>query len=613
MFLAVLPFLFWGVESYRSDGGEGYVAIVDGKEISRREFEQALRDQQERMRSMFGSNFDSALLDNPQVRNSVLDRLIQQRLLHQEAVNNKFIVLNSQLVKVIRDIPEFQQNGVFSNQRYQELLQNQGVSPLIFESRVRQELLLQQLLDGYSENGFISKTAAKKALYLSEVKREISQVRINPSQFISQINPDEAAIESYYEEHRAEFYLPERVRIEYLVLSLDNLAENEPIDEDEIRSYFDEHQSEFGQPEERRASHILISVPADASGDERKAAEDKASEILEQIKQNPNDFADLAKQYSDDPGSANQDGDLGFFGRGAMVKAFEDEIFQMELDEIRGLVETDFGFHIIKLSAVKPTEVADFEAVEAQIAKNLKQQKIAVLFGEIAEDFSNIVYEQSDSLQPVAERFELSIHESDWIDRKIKEPSVLANEKLLAAIFSDDAIKDKRNTDAIEVEPDVFVSARILEHKVAAAQSLAIVKDEIIERLKQQIAVEMAMKEGEEKLAHLQAGENDVVTWTDTKEISYSQSQGVDYDILQSVFRIDGARLPAYVGISDSLGGYDLIRVNRIIEPDMEDEAKNEKFSEQLQEIMTQEELSSYLSGLRQRYDVTIKQDIIAN
>lgn len=610
MGLAVLPFLFWGVESYRDKGGEGYVAIVDGEEIPRREYEQALRDHHERMRAMLGANFDSAMLDTFEVRNSVLERLIQQRLLHREAVNNGFIVLDSELVKTIRDIPAFQRDNKFSKQQYEELLRNQGLTPVMFESRVRQELLLQQLLDGYSENAFAPKMVAERVQYLSEVQREISQLQINPEQYLSQVIPADADIAAYYERHKADFNLPERARIEYLVLSLDAVAENETVSNEAVKTYFAEHRDEFGQSEERKASHILISVPADASDDEKQITRDKAGGILELVRQNPEQFSEITKEHSDDPGSAVQGGDLGFFGRGVMVKSFEDKIFSMQLDEISDIVETDFGFHVIKLTAIKEGKHPDLEEVREQIEKKLKIEMVGSIFGDIAEDFSNVVYEQGDNLQAAAEKFELPIQTSDWITRSAAEPAILANEKLLVAIFSDDVISNQQNTGAIEVKPDTFVSARILEHKPATAQSLMVVRDQIVEKLKKQMAETIAVEEGQTKLARLQAGEDvDDVAWSDVKQISYMQSQGLDHETLRAIFRSETNELPAYAGTANPNGGFNLIRINKVIEPESADTTKFGNFTKQLQQMITQEEMSSYLAALRQRYDVKIKQD----
>lgn len=609
MGLAVLPFLFWGVESYRDNGGEGYVAIVDGEEIPRREYEQALRDHHERMRGMLGANFDSAMLDTFEVRNSVLERLIQQRLLNREAVNNGFIVLDSQLIKTIRDIPAFQKDNQFSKQQYEELLRAQGLTPAVFESRVRQELLLQQLLDGYSENGFAPKAVADRVRYLSEVQREVSQLQIRSEQFLSQVIPLEADIDAYYETHKADFHLPERARVEYLILSLDVVAKNETVSDEAISAYFAEHGDEFSQPEERKASHILISVPVGAPEDEKQIAREKAENLLEQVKQNPEQFVEIAKEHSDDSGSATLGGDLGFFGRGVMVKSFEDKIFSMQLDEISDIVETDFGLHVIKLTDIKEEKHSTLEDVREQIANKLKIQMASSILGEIAEDFGNVVYEQSDNLQSAAEKFELTIQQSDWITRDSIEPLILANDKLLSAIFSEDTISRQRNTEAIEVKPDTFVSARIIEHKPATSQSLMVVKDQIVEKLKMQMAEAKAIEEGETKLARLQAGDSVDVEWTEAKQVSYMQSQGVDHETLRTIFRAQVNNLPAYVGAASPSGGFSLIRISKVTEPQFAEEMNLNKFNKQLQQMITQEEISSYFSVLRKQHEVKVKQD----
>jgi peptidyl-prolyl cis-trans isomerase D len=609
LLLAILPFMFWGVQSYRTDGQESYVAVVEGEEITRREFEQALRNQHETMRNMLGDKFDSTLLDNPQIRLAVLESLIQKKLLKREAVNVGLTVLDSQLAREIQNISAFHEDQKFSYQRYEELLRRQQMTPALFESRMVAEIMQQQVLETVAKSAMIPETVIRNVAHLSEVKREINQVKIEPQHFISQINPDESAIQSYYENHQADFLLPERVRIEYVVLSLEELAQQEEVAADEIKKYFDEHQSEFGQEEQRQASHILIAAPATASDDEKAAVREKAENLLAQLKAEPEKFAELASEHSEDQGSAKAGGDLGFLGRGILVREFEDELFQMQPNEIRGPVETTFGFHIIKLSEIKPAQTASLEEVRDEIEQTLKRQKAASHFGEIVEDFSNIVYEQSDSLQPAAERLGLAIQQSEWIDKKSKEPAIVTNEKLLQAIFSDDAINDKRNTEAIEVMPDTFVSARVLEHKSAAIQSLDVVRDEVIDRVKKQLAAELAEQEGRAKLAQLQAGEDVSVSWGDTREISYMQPQGLEIETLRAISQTESDKLPAYTGVTGSDGSFSLIRINRIIEPASLDKSQFQVFSNQLKQIIVQEELSSYQLGLRQRYDVKIREE----
>ncbi len=613
MVIATLPFLFWGIDSYRNTSGEDYVALVAGEKIHRQEFDQALRAQQETMRETMGDSFNVTMLDDPEVRISVLEGLIQQRLLNREAARIGLAVLDFQLVEVIQDIPMFQQDGKFSNQLYEKLLRNQGMDAVMFESRVRQDMMRQQVIDAYTKNGFISDTVAKNIIRLSEEKREISRVQIQPEQFLSQIKPNNDAIKSYYDSHQTKFRQPEQVRVEYLVLSVDGLAKEVQVSIDETIRYFDEHKAEFGQVEERQASHILLSAPTTASDTDKAAARAKAEELLSQIKQSPQSFADLARQYSQDAGSADKGGDLGFFGRGTMDKAFEDEIFQMEAEEIRGPVQTDFGFHIIKLSAIKAGEIVNFDEVRNQVEEKLRKQNAGKEFGEMAEEFRNMVYEQSDSLQPAAEAFRLPIQQSGWISRKEGKPSYFTNGKLLQAIFSEDSIKNKRNTESIEVTPDTLISARVLDHRPAAMRSINVVREEITKLVARQQATDRAVKEGMEKLERLQKGEKNVVEWSPTQQVSRNEPQGLDYEILRSIFKTRSTGLPVYTGIINPQGGFSLIRISDVIESAPPDEKKIKVFSRQMQQLFAQEEFSSYLTAIKQRSDVTVRKERIEN
>lgn len=611
MALAVLPFLFWGVESYRDKGDDGFVAIVEGDKISRREFEQALRDHHERVRGMLGANFDSSLLDNFEVRNSVLERLVQQRLIQSEAEKNGFVVLDSQLIKTIQDIQAFQKDGKFSKQQYEDLLRAQGLTPALFESRVRKELMIQQLMDGYSENAFAPGMVAKKVSYLSEVQREVSQSIIKEEQFFSEIQPDELEIKAYYDKNQANFHLPERVRVEYVVLSLADVAKKEVISDEAIEVYYAEHLSDFVQPEERKASHILVSIAADASSENKQAAREKAQKVLEQVKQNPEQFAEIAKEFSDDPGSASSGGDLGFFGRGVMVKSFEEQIFSMQINEISDIVETDFGFHVIQLTDIKAEKKPELQEVREQIEQQLKTQAAGKIFGEISEDFSNMVYEQNENLQAVADKLGLTINKSDWISKDGAELSILSNDRLLSAIFSSDTIVSQKPTEAIEVEADTFASARVIEHQPEAIQPLTVVEAQIVEALKKQMARAKAAEIGQKKLVQLQqAVSHDIeeIIWDEPKLISYMQSHDMNSEELRAVFKADTKKLPAYIGL-ESPDGFTLLRINRVIEPSAMEQEKLDIFKKQLQQMITQEETMAYLSGLRKQYDVKINQD----
>jgi peptidyl-prolyl cis-trans isomerase D len=613
MVIATLPFLFWGIESYRNTGGEDYIAIISGEKIHRQEFDQALRDRYDVMRDSMGDSFNISMLDDPGVRVSVLEGLIQQRLLNIEAERLGLAISDSQLVEVLQGIPVFQQDGKFSNQLYKELLRNKGLDVVTFESNVRQDMMRQQVVDGYIKNGFISNTVAKNIIRLSEEKRKISSVQIRPEQFLSKIKPGDNEIKTYYVSNQTKFMQPEQIQVEYLVLSVDNLAKKIQVSSDETKKYFEKHKDEFGQIEERQASHILLSAPVTASDADKAAARSRAEELLSQIKQAPQSFAELAKKHSQDAGSAEKGGDLGFFGRGTMVKAFEDEVFQMEPEEIRGPVQTDFGFHIIKLSAIKAGENVNYDEVKDEVEKKLRRKKSSKDFGEKAEKFRNIVYEESDSLQPAAEALKLSIQRSDWTSRVGGKSPYFTNVKLLQAMFSEDSIKNRRNSEVIEITPDTLISARVLVHKPAAMRSIDEVREEIFGILAREQASKQAVKEGREKLGQLHKGEKDIVKWGPNETVSRNDPQGLEEEVLRTVFKATPFNLPAYTGVTNSQGGFSLIRINNVIEAVLPDEEKVKVFSRQLQQLYAQEELSSFLAAIKQRSDVTVMRERIEN
>jgi len=612
LFIAVLPFMFWGIQSYRSDSDAGYIAKVNDEEISRREYEQALRNQQENLRNILGDNFDSTLLDNPQIRLGVLENLIQQKLAQQEATRVGLTVLETQLAAEIQAISFFQENGRFSLQRYRDLLQRQGMSANLFEARLANELKQQQLLESINKSVIMPEIVTGKLLRLSDTTYNINRLTLRPEQFIDQVDPDETEITAYYDNHYRDFTLPEQVQAEYIVLSIDELAKQEQVTTEEARRYFDEHPDEFGRPEERRASHILLTASAEMTEEARAEIRKRAEQILLEIQQNPERFEALAAEVSEDPGSAKMGGDLGFFSKGLMVKAFEDEVFTMKPEEIRGPVETLFGFHIIKLSEIKPADIATFDDVSDHIVALLKHQKASEKFGELAEDFRNIVFEESSTLQVAADMFNLPIQQTDWISRQSTEPPLVTHKSILDEIFSDNVLHNQSNTGALEVQPDTLVAARVLAHRPASLQSIELVRDQVIARVKQQLAQEIATKQGREILTNLQAGQaDDGLDWGDVSEISYTQAQGIDLETLRLINQVETNQMfPVYIGRAASQGGYDLIRINHIIESTGDfGDTKNQAFVNQLQQLRSQEELRAYLAEIRQRSEVTIKEE----
>jgi peptidyl-prolyl cis-trans isomerase D len=472
--------------------------------------------------------------------------------------------------------------------------------------------MVQGLRDTIAKTPLVAAASIDELLRASEQTREVSVANLAPEQFIPQVKLATDAVKNYYESHKTEFTVPDQARLEYLVLSPDVLMPQVSVSEEEIKKYYEEHSAQYKQAEERKASHILITAKVDAPEADKKAAKEKAEDILKQAQQNPAQFVQLAEKYSQDPGSAKQGGDLGFFGRGMMVKPFEDAAFSMKKDEIRGPVESEFGYHIIKLTDIKPERGRSLTEVTPEITLELKKQKAQKRFAEIAETFSNIVYEQSGSLKPAADAYKLTLQQSDWVARtggaKIAE---LNNEKLLQAVFSDEVLKNKRNTEAVEVAPNVLVAARVIEFKPSAVKPLADVSNEITAKLLREEAIKLAVKQGQSQLEELKKGATPAgLTWTAPTEVSRQKPAALVGPILDEVFRAPSMKLPVYVGAETLQGGYTLVKISKVSDGSPADEQKRKLYTQQLRNLQAQAELGAMVASLRQSADVKVRRDV---
>ncbi|MBI5658686.1 MAG: SurA N-terminal domain-containing protein [Nitrosomonadales bacterium] len=604
--LIILPFAFWGIDSYRSSGGGEPLASVNGEKIGPQEFDNALRQQQNRMREAMGDKFDQALFDQPETRHSILENLVNQRLLAMRAHSAGLVVSEEQLVQVIAGIEAFQNNGKFDKQSYASALNSQNMTPVIFEARMRQELGTRQLINAYTMNGYASGAVADNLIRLNEQQRTISTSEIALEPFLKQVSADDAAVKSYYGKNPEEFRMPEQVRVEYVTFSAESLQPQMAVDEDEIRRYYEERQQEFGTQEQRQAAHILISVAAQASVADRQAARAKAEQLLQQAKQSPAKFAELARQHSQDPGSAPNGGDLGMFARGLMVKPFDDAAFQLKPGEISDLVQSDFGFHIIKLIAVQPAKILPLDEARETIAQKLKLQKASDKFAELAEKFSNTAYEQSDTLKPAAELVKMPVQQSAWLNRG-QAGTPPWTDKALQAVFAKEVLQDKRNSAAIEIAPDTLLAARVLEHKPAAVRPLAEVGESIRRKLLRQQARELALKQGADLLARLQRGETPNITWKTATAITREQQAGMDGELVRQVFQADVAKLPAYAGAENAQGGYVLARVETVKETAAIDDSKRAAYMQQMRRFTGDELFRAYLADARKHADISMK------
>jgi peptidyl-prolyl cis-trans isomerase D len=598
--LIAITFMTWGIESYtRQKGGADAVATVNGLTISQREFDEELRRQQDQLRRMFGRNFDPAILDTPDSRRTLLESMISQRLIASEAGKANLAVSDEMLADLIHSVPAFQSEGKFSKAQYELALrsQNPPMSPAQFESRLRYDLSLQQLGRAVADTAIAPRAVSDRLGALEAQKREVSEVRIPAQQFMAQVKLDDAQLKAYYDAHAEEFRTPERVRAEYALLSADVLARLEPATDEEIKAAYDARAAQFKAKEQRRASHILVKT------------REEAEKILAEVKKTPARFAELAKKNSTDTGSAEKGGDLGWFSSGMMVKPFEDAVFGMKKEgEIAGPVQSEFGFHVIRLTGIQAGKARSLEEAKKELADEISRQKGARKFAESAEMFGNLAYEQPDSLKPAADRFKLQIRTTSWITKSAnQELGPLDNPKLLAALFSPDSIKNKRNTDAIEVAPGTLVAARVVEHQPAAQRGFDEVKAEIADKLRKQQAAELAQKDGAAKLEQLRKGADLGLKWGAPRVVSRRDAQGMPSDLLRPVVAADVSKLPAYVGTPMADAGYLLLRISKVIEA--EPKERGADVEARAGQLFGASQYDAYLDSLRSRADIQIKKE----
>ena len=609
----VIPFGLFGIDYYfRAPIGGDTLVSVGNARIGQAEYDQALRQQAEVYRQQFKGQFDASLMENPEVRRSVMDRLVAERLVAIGAQRAGVRVGDKELARRIAEEPYFQVEGRFSKERYDMLAKSQGLTPVGLDERLREDFRQQQFRQSILDTTLIPRTTLDSFIKLSEQQREVSVVNIGPDSQASKVTVTPEQVRAFYDARTAEFTIPEQLRVEYIELSIDALAAKATAAPEDIQRVYDEgvKSGRFGTKEERKASHVLIAVKPDAKEEEKKAAEQKAKQIAEAVRKNPKSFAEVAKKESQDPGSAGQGGDLGYFSRGAMVKPFEDAAFDAKKDEIVGPVQSEFGWHVIQVTDVKPAKVKSLAEATPEIEAGIRKQNAQRRYAELAEQFSNIVYEQPTSLKPAADALALGIQQSPWLTRGQVAAPALANPKIQAEIFSESVIKDKRNTAAIEVAPSVLVAARLLEHRPATKRPFESVQADIQRRLQREEGLKLAKADGEAKLADLQAGKDPGLKWPAPLAVNRQKPGGLPPQVIDKVFRVDAKKLPAYAGVETPVG-YALVRLDKVIELEKVDDAKRQALGARLKDAIAAQEMEATLASLRARVGVSMRKDAL--
>ncbi len=615
LFLLIIPsFVLVGVDRNYFSESSPVVARVDGQDITQAEWDNVHRFESDRLRAE-QPGIDSQWLDSPQARYATLERIVRDRVLQTAVQKLHLTASNDALARTLQEIPAIaalrRADGSLDAEAYRNLVAAQGMTPEGFEASVRRDLSLAQVLGGVSGTAIASQAVADLSMQAMLQRRQVQVAQLSAKDYQDQVQASDADLKAYYQQHLASYEQAEQADIEYVVLDLDAVRQDIAVNEDDVRTYYDENAARMATvQEERRASHILINAPQSMGAAERTAAKEQAQALLERVKAEPKGFADLAREASQDPGSAASGGDLGFFPRGAMVAAFEKVAFDLDKDGISdALVETEFGYHIIQVTDIKPAQIPSFEELRPRIEDELKDQQAQRQFAEVAEEFTNTVYEQADSLGPVAQKLGLSIQKAQGLTREpnAQMPQLLAQADLLEAIFSVDSLESKRNTDAIDVGNSQLVSARVLQYLPAKQLDFDEVRERVQQAYSAQQAAVLARKDGEAKLQAWKADPSQAQGLGESITISRSQSEGLSQAVLEAALQLPAEPLPAWAGVDLGAQGYAIVKLTEVLAAQEQSPEEAQLAQAQYEQIQAMAESAAYYELLKKQFKVQMK------
>lgn len=612
IFLAIIivpSFAFVGIGSYKSFGDDANtIAKIDGKPLTQQEFDNAVRNQLDNYRQRLGAQFDQKMFDTPEFKQNLLDQLIAERAIAAEVLRSHLTVSDALLQRVIKE--QFGGEGAFDMERYKSILAAQGMTPTMYDQRLRRDLTLQQLGNAIQATGFAPRAVAKTLSDIGAQEREVQELLLPVADFVPQVKVTDEMVKAFYDKNAKFFEVPEQAKIEYVVFNSDSVLSQISVTDADVAAYYTANQAGFSTPESRRAAHVLVAVKKGASAAEVAAAKAKAEAIVAELRKAPADFAKVAKAKSDDAVSAEQGGDLDIVTKGALPAPVEAAVLKLKQGEISDAVQSEFGFHVLTVTALKPAVVKPLDEVKTEVAAVLKKQKAAKKYSEMAETFSNTVYEQADSLKPVADKLGLKIENASNVSRT---PGPVAapynNAKFLTALFSNESISSKRNTEAVETAPSTLVAGRIVEFKPASKRPLAEVDAAIRQRVTMEEAAKLATKAGTDKLAAFKKS-GDATGFAAAKLVSRSKPEGINGLALQDIMKADTTKLPAYVGVDVPGLGYGVYRISKVQQPAVQDEERRKAEAEQINNIVAQQEMHDYIELLKQKAKVKILKPI---
>lgn len=595
--LISIPFALWGINSYITPDSNPAVANVGDYKVTVQEFQNAVQNESQKLKGQV----DDALL-----KQIVLERLVNNRAMINYLSGSGLTISKAQIDVAIRNDPNFQMDGIFSEELYSRYLPS-AYSKSNYRSSIATQILLQQFSDGLLKSSIVSDQEVKHVIQLIKQKRDISYTTIQANDFKDAVTVSDEEIKNYYQNFQNQYENPEQIKLAYLEISRKDISKDISVTDEQIEKYYQDNLSQYSEPERRQASHILFTFTTDADNATKDKVKSEAQSVLEKIHAGEN-FSELAKVYSKDPGSAENGGDLGFFGPGEMVPAFEEAAFALKQDGVSDIVESPFGYHIIKLTAIEGGQSKPLSEVKNKIVESIQFEKAETRYFEKAETMQTIAYEQPDSLDGVATDLGLTIKESQLISRQGGE-GIFANEKLINAAFSESVLEEGNNSDLIELGDDHVVVVRIIERIPANIKPLEEVKASIETRLKADAMSSKAQEKASVLVNELSNGQSlsDIAEANnltfENKGLVDRQSVSIPGDILMKAFTMP--REVKFATTKTPNGDIAIVAINKIEDGDSGDQELFDSIKKAM--IQNKGNLNTALSVMQIRSESNIK------
>lgn len=572
-----LTFAVWGIESYLNEARKVVVAEVNGDEVELAEYQETFQRLRQRAQAELGDAFDPAVWGEAAAKQRVLDFVVDDKVLGQALESSRIRVGVDQVAEFLRSSPNFQVDGKFSSERYAQVTSMLGFTPRAFEAQAQRDLALEQLRTGVVASAFITTAEFDQVSRLQAQTRTVGLATLQPADAAA-MEVSDADLETYFKSHAEDFRIPDQVALEYAEIRLESLMKEVALAEGDMVAYYDSHPADFTVEEQRAASHILVQVKAGASEEDLAKAKARAEELRGMVT-GGKEFADIAKEYSDDIGSRAEGGATGLFGKGVMAPEFEQAVFSMKPGDISDPVKTDFGYHVIRLTEIKPEAVTAYAEVRGEIEQRLRREKAEEMYFEAAERFSETVYEYPDSLADAAEQLGLEVQSTSKQGRE----QIIAqfNAAVADAVWEPEVLTQGLVSAPVEVGDDRIVAVRVAQYEPSRLPELATVKDEVRTRLQTERSHQQVKDRGEALLAKLRAGESpeklmaaEKLEW-ELLENAKRDDTRLNRAVLRGAFRASLLKPEDRVqlGVEYGDGSYAVVEVSKVQTPESLQEA----------------------------------------